>query len=169
MRASRFLLIAGLAAMVIPLILATKVKQQRPGVGDETSDEIDFVVIFEGRELRSRATAFRGGRVLCWYGGAELDLVGATPHPAGIRLQATCVFGGLTVRVPPGWQVDVRARNVFGGTDDSRPAAVPATGAPILVLETLSVFGGIGVLGPRDQAGLTPDIAAGRPRARAGA
>jgi hypothetical protein len=167
MRASRFLLLAGLAAMIIAPILAGKAKRDRPSIGDETSDEIDLVTIFEGRELRSRATAFRGGRALCWYGGGEIDLVNATPDPAGIRLQVTCVFGGLTIRVPLDWKVDVKARSVFGGTADGRPTIGPAgAGAPTLVLEARSVFGGVGVLGPREEVDSTVELAAVGPAVR---
>lgn len=37
--------------------------------GDEESDELGLVAVFNGIELKSRATAFRGGSMLAWLGG----------------------------------------------------------------------------------------------------
>jgi hypothetical protein len=149
----RILLLLALVGLIVPPILAVRLKQQRPHLGDEVSDELDFVAIFEGRELRSTAPAFRGGRVTCWYGGGELDLTGVRPDPAGVHLDATCVFGGLSIRVPSDWRVTVHSIGLFGGIGDSRPgSAPPADDAPTLVIDAFSAFGGIGIEGPREPA-----------------
>lgn len=153
----RLLFLAGLAALAVPPIAAAYVKQQRPSVGGEGSDEVDLVTIFDGRDFRSTATAFRGGKVLCWYGGGLLDLTGATLDPAGARLAITCIFGGMEVRLPLDWHVDLRTTGIFGGAGDARPTAgAAAIDGPTLVIESTNVFGGFGITGPRPEDGPEP-------------
>lgn len=153
----RLLSLAALAALAVPPIIAAYLKQTRPSRGGETSDDLDLVTIFEGRELRSRATSFRGGEVLCWYGGGLVDLTRATLDPAGAYLKATCLFGGFELRVPNDWHVDLRSSSVMGGIGDARPTAGAAPeGAPTLVVDAFCIFGGIGVTGPRPDDGREP-------------
>jgi hypothetical protein len=49
-------------------------KRALPSRGDEESDVLGLVAIFDGIELESRATAFTGGSILAWFGGIDLDL-----------------------------------------------------------------------------------------------
>ena len=46
--------------------------------GDAEADEVALVAIFDGIDLESRASAFRGGSMLAWFGGISVDLRAAT-------------------------------------------------------------------------------------------
>ena len=149
MRRSRLLLATSVAvALVIPPIAAAVTKARRPSVGGPESDEIDIVAIFDELDFASRASAFRGGSVLCWYGGGVLDLTEAALDPAGARLRVVNVFGGMALRVPLDWQVELRARSVFGGAGDARPTAGATGGGPLLIVEAVNAFGGLGIIAP---------------------
>lgn len=111
--------------------------------GDASSEELDVVAIFDGVELTSRSTAFRGGRVLAWFGGISLDLSGATLAP-GAELDVRSLFGGISVTVPAGCRVESHARAVMGGVSASVPDPDDPE-APVLVVRALSVIGGIAV------------------------
>ena len=50
------------------------VKRAMPSRGDEDSDEVSLVAIFDGVKLESRAKAFKGGSMLAWFGGIDVDL-----------------------------------------------------------------------------------------------
>ena len=52
--------------------------------GDADSDEVALVAIFDGIELESRASAFRGGSMLAWFG--SLRASGALPRVGEIGL-----------------------------------------------------------------------------------
>lgn len=111
--------------------------------GDATSDDLELVAIFDGIELKNRSTAFRGGRVLAWFGGISLDLSDATLAPDA-RIDVRSLFGGISVTVPAGCRVESDARAIIGGISASvRDPEDPD--APTLVVRALSVVGGIAI------------------------
>jgi hypothetical protein len=119
------------------------VKRAFPSVGDETSDEVALVAAFDGIELKSRASAFRGGSMLSWFGGIAVDLREAELAPDA-RLRVMTAFGGIAVRLPAGTRVESNAKAVAGGIEVSAPE--PETDdAPRLVLDGFALLGGIAV------------------------
>jgi hypothetical protein len=117
-------------------------KQALPSRGDEESDELALVAIFDGIRLESRARAFRGGSLLAWFGGIEVDL-SAAELAAGARLTVHTLFGGIEITTPPHWRVESNVKALAGGIDARAPAGDPD--APVLVLDGLAVFGGVEV------------------------
>ena len=134
------------AGLFIPPLVALVAKarlQGRAGAPfEETADEIDLVAIFDGVEARSRAASFRGGSVLTWYGGGDLDLREATLDPSGGRLRLRSIFGGMRVLVPPTWRVEVHSKGIFGGIGKDTDASAADPSSPTLVIDALSAFGG---------------------------
>jgi hypothetical protein len=122
-----------------------------PSQGDEDSDEVALVAIFDGVELESRAKAFRGGSMFTWFGGIAVDLRQAELAP-GARLTARTVFGGIAIRIPPGWRVESTAKAIAGGIDVRTPAEDDPD-APVLTIEGAALFGGIAVGAKGDHAG----------------
>ena len=111
--------------------------------GDAESDELGLIAIFDGIQLESTATAFRGGSMLAWFGGIEADLRNAQLAPEA-RLSLTSLFGGISLRIPEGWRVESTGRAVFGGVADDVPEPEDPT-APRLVLTSLALFGGVAI------------------------
>ncbi len=146
------LTVTGLA---VPPALAFMEKTRREREGalpfDEDANELDYAVIFGEIEARSRASAFRGGELLVWYGGGMLDLRGATLDPAGATLRVRVIFGGLEVLVPESWPVVIHASSALGATDDSTDPSTADPSAPTLVVETQAIFGGITVQSRPDE------------------
>jgi hypothetical protein len=121
---------------------AAVAKRSLPSRGDESSDELALVAIFDGIDLKSRAAAFRGGSVLAWFGGANVDLSDATLAP-GARLSVNALLGGIAIRVPPGWRLETDLTAVAGGVDVRAGTEDPD--APTLTLDGFALFGGIAV------------------------
>src|SRR5262245_12001047 len=119
------------------------VKRAFPSVGDETSDEVALAAVFDGIDLKSRASAFRGGSMLSWFGGIAVDLREAELAPDA-RLRVVTVFGGIAIRLPAGTTVESNAAAVAGGVDVSAPEPEPGD-PPRLVLDGLALLGGIAV------------------------
>ena len=111
--------------------------------GGEESDDVALVAIYDGVQLRSRAGAFRGGSMLAWYGGIQLDLSEATLAP-DVHFTVHALFGGVAVRVPPGCRVESAVKALGGGVAVRRPATEGETG-PRVRLDGLAVFGGVAV------------------------
>jgi len=126
-----------LAGLALPPLAAVVARSRLAGTEetDETSDEINLVAIFEGVDVANSAAAFRGGSVLAWYGGGDLDLRDATLDPAGARLRARSIFGGLRILVPASWPVEVHSVGLFGGVGNRTD---PATADPA-AFESLQV------------------------------
>jgi hypothetical protein len=144
-RTRKMLGLGALAGLVIPPIAAAIAKGRLEPEGDALSDEIKVVTIFDGERFASRASSFRGGSILAWYAGTDVDLRSARLDPAGATLRVTTMFGGVSIRVPQGWDVDIRhvLPSFFGGVDDDTDEIVG--GGATLVVETIAVFGGIRV------------------------
>jgi hypothetical protein len=124
-------------------------KRAVPSRGDEESDELGLVAIYDGIELKSRAKAFRGGSMFAWFGGIAVDLREATLAPEA-RLSVHTFFGGVAVRVPPSWRIESSMRAIAGGVD-VRGAEPESSDAPTLLVDGFALFGGIS-LGAREPA-----------------
>jgi hypothetical protein len=127
---------------------AAFVKRAVPSRGDDQSDEVALVAVYDGIQLRSRAKAFRGGSLLAWYGGVEVDLAEATLAPQ-THLSVHTLFGGIAIRVPPGCRIESSLHALVGGVDVHAPEP-PSPDAPTLTLDGLAVFGGIAVGAKRE-------------------
>ena len=129
---------------------AAFVRHAVPSRGDESSDELALVAIFDGIDLKSRAAAFTGGSMLAWFGGINVDLSEATLAPDA-RLSVHAIFGGVAIRVPAGWRLESSLHTVAGGVD-VRSAAAEVADASMLTLDGFALFGGVavGARGPLD-------------------
>ena len=121
---------------------AAFVRHAVPSRGDEESDELGLVAVFDGIDLTNRSASFRGGSVLAWYGGISLDLREATLAPDA-HLTIHTLFGGVAIRVPPDWHLESSVHVLAGGVD-VRPGAETAD-APTLTIDGRALFGGIAV------------------------
>jgi hypothetical protein len=154
MRPLRALLLVELGAWAGMMAAAAFVRRAVPSLGDEESDELSLVAVFDGISLKSRARAFSGGSMLAWFGGIEVDLREAELAPDA-RLSLHTLFGGIEVRTPPGWRVESTMKAVAGGVDTRTPARDDPD-APVLTLTGTALFGGIDVgakTGARGAAG----------------
>jgi hypothetical protein len=118
-------------------------KRAVPSRGNEDSDELSLVAVFDGVELKSRAKAFKGGSMLAWFGGIAVDLRDAQLAP-GARLSVRTLFGGIAIKTPPGWRVESNVNAIAGGVDARTPAQDDPD-APVLTAEGVALFGGVAI------------------------
>ena len=81
--------------------------------------------------------------MLAWFGGVAIDLREAALAP-GAHLSVHALFGGIAIRVPPGWRLETNVHTVAGGVD-VRAAEAEGPDAPTLTLDGFALFGGIAV------------------------
>jgi hypothetical protein len=158
MRALRGLLLFKLGAWAGMMGAAAFVRRAVPSRGDEESDELGLVAVFNGIELKSRARAFTGGSMLAWFGGIAVDLREVELAP-GARLSLKTLFGGIAIKTPPSWRVESELKALAGGIDTRTPSQDDPA-APVLTLTGTALFGGIAVgahAGVEDR----PPVAAG--------
>jgi predicted membrane protein len=165
-RVIRWTLAAFVLSSIAAGIAALVMKRRTTSIGTPESDEVALTAIFEPVEFESTATAFRGGDLLCWFSGTDIDLRGATLDPGGAYLTVRVLFGGGRIIVPDEWQVDLDVTAILGGVGDARPMRARATDAPRLVVDGYVVFGGFAIeshatdLQPVPMAESEPELAA---------
>lgn len=146
-RLLRAFILLNLVFGLVSAAYALFVKFTHRSVGDEDSDELDLVTIFDGLELSSRATAFRGGSWITMFGGGDLDLRGATLDPSGATLNVRAVMGGGDIKVPDSWNIELNSVAAMGGAAQMRPNATSDPYAPTLRIEARAIMGGFSVTG----------------------
>jgi hypothetical protein len=128
----------------------------RRGRRVESGDSVSLVALIGRDERTSWAKPFRQGSMTSVMGATFLDLRGAqVPAGGEAVLEVFALMGGVVVRVPDEWRVDLRVTPVMGGVDDERrrpiaieePDAVeqvePSASRPRLVVRGIAVMGGV--------------------------
>jgi hypothetical protein len=146
----RSLLIFKLGFWVGMATAAAFVKRAMPSQGDENSDELALVAVFDGIDLTSSAKSFRGGSMLAWFGGIAVDLREAELAP-GARLSVNTLSGGIAIKTPPTWRIKSSVKALAGGVDARTPAEDDED-APVLTIEGIALLGGIAVGAKADAA-----------------
>jgi hypothetical protein len=143
-----FALVLGLS--LASALAALVMRPRLSGVADPGDDELDLGTVYGSLEFRSEATAFRGGRVICWYSGMDLDLRGAALDPVGADLVVWTLYGGTRIRVPEAWRVDSHGIAVFGGAGSTATPPDGGSDGPALHVRHRTLFGGFGVIAEAD-------------------
>lgn len=108
-------------------------------------DYLDTVCVFGGSKKIILSKNFKGGEIITFLGGSELNLSQADIQGRAV-LDVTQVLGGTKLIVPAHWDIKTDMVAVFGGIDDKRMLQ-PGTINPdkVLVIKGTSVFGGIDI------------------------
>jgi hypothetical protein len=94
---------------------------RRDTTASAAGETVSLVAVLGEDQRVSSATRFRGGEMTSVMGGCTLDLRPALLAPGEeATLDVFTLMGGLTLRVPEGWRVDVRALPILGGVRDQR-------------------------------------------------
>lgn len=105
---------------------------------------LDVASVFSGVKKNIYSKNFKGGEIVCVFGGAEINLTQADFQPPQIIIESVQVFGGAKLIVPSDWVIHNEATAIFGGIEDKRPQ--PASirfPEKVLVLKGFVMFGGI--------------------------
>jgi len=126
------------ASWITGLLVARKLTS-----GDEGSDEFRLASIMGGKEFHSHAAHLKSGTAITSLGGMELDLREATLDPSGASLELRTTMGGIEVRVPQYWVVEVDQETVGGAleVDVPLPEELPDD-APRLHIHAVTRMGG---------------------------
>jgi hypothetical protein len=106
-------------------------------------DVIDTVSVFGSVRKNILSKNFRGGEVVSFLGGTELNLTQADLTKPAV-LEMTQVFGGSKLIVPSNWTIQsTELVSVFGGVDDKRMVQGAVDPNKVLILKGTNVFGGL--------------------------
>ena len=83
----------------------------------------------------------RHGDLTAVMGGCDVDLTRAEAPPEGAVIEMFAFWGGVTLRVPDGWEVEPRLAVLMGVIEDNTRQQ-PATG-PRLIVKGMALMGGL--------------------------
>ena len=101
--------------------------------------------IFGGIEDKIVAQDFRDGEAVAILGGIDLDLRQAKLSNGQATLDVTSIFGGIRLRVPRGWRVNLRNVTLFGSVEHNREQPDPEAETGVLTIVGTALFGGLEV------------------------
>jgi hypothetical protein len=78
-------------------------------------DRIHGASIFGGITRKISSKAFKGGSIYTVFGGAFINLRPAQLFEEGGVLDLYATFGGITIRLPKEWPIEIRPTAVLGG------------------------------------------------------
>lgn len=111
--------------------------------GQPTEEAVlDITSIFAGINKKILSKQFRGGEVVCVFGGAEINLTNAD-FTSPIVIDVVNVFGGTKLIVPANWEIRSEATAIFGGIDDKRNQGANMVAEKTIILKGTIMFGGI--------------------------
>jgi predicted membrane protein len=108
----------------------------------DRKDVIDVTAIFGGVKKNILTKDLKGGEIVTFMGGAEIDLT-QTDFKGKVIIDSFNMFGGTKIIVPPDWDVQSQVVAIFGGVDDKRPPSANVHPDKVLFLDGTCIFGGV--------------------------
>lgn len=115
----------------------------RAGTARDDDRHITATAIWWGSQHRPLTQDFRGAQLSVLMGGVDLDLRNAQiVERATVR--AFAMWGGIDIKVPPTWRVEVTGLPLLGGWENRAKAPADPL-APVLVVRAIALMGGLDI------------------------
>ncbi len=119
------------------------------GLEEHGASTVNAVAIMGGSTRRSTSEEFRGGDMIAFMGGCEIDLTGARIADPPAVIDAFAFWGGVEIRVPEDWVVIVKGIPLLGGYEDNthpvKTEYLPGVVPQELVVKGFAIMGGVEV------------------------
>lgn len=126
--------------ILVGLSFIFKGKQIIKKANESNEHLIDEMVIFGGTEKKFVSDNLQGGKITTVFGGSEIDMTEAGAQEGAV-IEIFCMFGGVELRVPDDWQVNMNATAIFGGFTDDRKHIAKSTSVTVNI-NGFVIFGG---------------------------
>ena len=106
---------------------------------------IDEMAVFGGGDRVVTSQSFKGGKVTTVFGGLNFDMLKAKMAPGDNHIDVFCLFGGMKLIVPEGWNVKIQVMSLFGGFSDKhryKSSLLNPDAESKLVITGTVIFGG---------------------------
>lgn len=113
-----------------------------PGPAD-ADDYVRSFAVMGGVTRRNESQAFRGGELTAVMGGVELDLTDARALVGRAVVDVFAIWGGIDIRVPEDWRVELEAVPVMAGVESSARLAPGTDATGTLVVRGFVMMGGV--------------------------
>lgn len=101
----------------------------------------EYAATFGGNKVDMSNEVFEGVDLTAVFGGVELNLVDSIIKEDQI-INATSIFGGITIKVPNNINVKVKSTSIFGGVEN-KAKGNKEENTPTIYVNALCMFGGV--------------------------
>jgi hypothetical protein len=134
-----------LALVVFGGMLVVRALRPRVALSGDESSTIHAFAMMSGVTRKTATVAFEGGSLTAIMGGVEVDLRNARMVKQQAVLDCFAFWGGIDVKVPPGWVVQGRVWPLMGGFEDKTTPPLPEDVEGELVITGWAIMGGVAV------------------------
>lgn len=120
-------------------ILNSKVKKEIKKLNK--NDAKEYTSCFSGQTVDYTKEEFKGCTLTAIFGGVKCDLKDAIIKE-DVVINASSIFGGITIYVPEGVNIKITSNSLFGGVSDERKNKV-TDGKYTIYINATAMFGGI--------------------------
>ena len=110
--------------------------------GDGDGDSVNMLTVLSSTRRRVTGNKFRGGEMMAFMGGGELDLTEAGIAGDVAVIRVFVMMGGFKIKLPKSWHLDNKVVPLLGGTEDKTSSPGDESG-PRLVLKGWAIMGGL--------------------------
>ena len=123
-------------------LLWRAITRGRRQVDPESASFFDATAVMGGVQRHIACDDFQGGDATAMLGGCEIDLsdCGSAGEPAEIHTFA--FWGGVELRVPDDWEVQVRGTAIMGAFED-KTRGLASQGGKVLIVRGFAIMGGV--------------------------
>jgi len=135
---------APIVLLLLGLFLVLGGLRRRAAGALEADSWVNAFAFWTGLKRRTTSPDFRGAELTAIMGGIELDLTQAQIPSGRAEIHVFSMWGGVELKVPKDWRVDIPLLALLGGYDD-KTEQTPAPGAPVLVLKGFVLMAGLDI------------------------
>jgi predicted membrane protein len=129
--------------IVAGLIMVWRAYRKPVESAGDFSSQLNVFAIWGGGEYRIRSKNFRGGDLVAFMGGFDIDLRDADIEGREAVITVNAFMGGGVIRVPETWAVSMRVAAFMGGHSlKAREGAQPTKS---LIVKGMAIMGGVEV------------------------
>ena len=103
----------------------------------------EYAATFGENKVDMSNEIFDGADLTAIFGGVELNLSNSEIKDEQI-VNATSIFGGITIKVPQNVNVKVKSTSIFGGVDNN-VKNIKGENIPTIYVNALCMFGGVDI------------------------
>jgi predicted membrane protein len=105
--------------------------------------KINYQSTFSGTEQVILDPIFKGGNIETLFGGINLDLRRTSLAEGDTFLNVQTTFGGIEIKAPDNWDIEIHSSTFAGGVNDSRMKNNDKDKSRKLIIIAKCTFGGI--------------------------
>lgn len=109
----------------------------------KNTDDNEYCACFSGQTIKFDGKDFKNAIVNAIFGGITIDLTSAKVKDGAV-IDATAVFGGVTILIPEDLKVEIKSTSVFGGVSDKTKNKEKKDKVTLHV-NGCSIFGGVDI------------------------